>query len=71
MPAGAASTTCPPAQKLVGPSGVIVASGSAFTITSVGAAEVAAHPFASTMVTEYEPVLVTVIDGVVAPFDQL
>ena len=69
MPAGALSVTLPPAQKVVGPDGVMVASGGAFAFTTVGA-EVAEQLFASVMVTEYEPLVFTTIDGVLAPFDQ-
>src|SRR5687768_16912061 len=69
MPAGALRVTLPPAQKVVEPEGVMVASGGAFTVTTVGA-EVAEQRFASTMVTEYAPLFVATIDGEVAPFDQ-
>jgi len=43
--------------------------GFAFAVTTVGA-DVAAEPFASLTVTEYEPEVVTVIDCVVALVDQ-
>ncbi len=52
MPAGALRVTLPPAQKVVGPDGVIVASGGSLTVTVAGVEEVAEHPFASTTVTE-------------------
>jgi hypothetical protein len=60
--------TEPPGQSDVEPLGVIVAAGSALTVTAV-AAEVAEQPFASVTVTLYEPEALTAIDGVVAPFD--
>src|SRR5207244_13215510 len=63
------SGTEPPAQKVVGPLAVIVGVGSGFTVTVV-AAEVAVQPFASVTLTLYEPELDTLIDCVVAPFDQ-
>lgn len=69
MPAGAVSVTLPPAQNVVGPEGVMVVSGGALTVTRVGA-DVAEQLFGSVMVTEYEPVFVTTIDGVLAPLDQ-
>jgi hypothetical protein len=65
----AVSVTEPPVQNVVGPDGVIVADGSAFTVTVV-AAEVALQPLALVTVTLYEPEAVTLIDCVVAPFDQ-
>ena len=42
--------------------------GAALTVTATGALA-ALHPDAFVTVTEYEPVLDTVIDCVVAPFD--
>jgi len=64
------SVTEPPAQNVVGPSAVITGvDGFALTVTVV-AAEVALQPLAFVMVTLYEPVVVTLIDCVVAPFDQ-
>ena len=50
-PAEAVNVTEPPAQNVVGPSAVIVATGSGFTVTAV-AAEVAEHPLPSVTVTE-------------------
>ena len=49
-PALAVSVTEPPAQNVVGPEGVIVAEGSAFTVTAV-AALVALQPAALVTVT--------------------
>jgi len=68
-PALAVSVTEPPAQNVVGPEGVIVAAGSAFTITAVGVL-VALQPFAFVTMTLYEPLALTAIDCVVAPVDQ-
>lgn len=51
MPAGAVRVTLTPAQKFVGPDGVMVASGVALAVTLTGA-DVALHPFASVIVTE-------------------
>src|SRR6185436_18527608 len=65
----AVSVTLLPAQNVVGPPAVIVALGSAFTVTVVGA-EVALQPLASVTVTLYEPLALTLMDCVVAPFDQ-
>ena len=45
---------------------MIVATGNAFTVTTV-AADVAEHPAALVTVTVYEPEVLTVIDCVVAP----
>jgi len=61
--------TLPPAQKVVGPDGVIVAVGSGLTVMVCEAgAEV--QPFASVVVTVYVPLVLTVMVGVVAPVDQ-
>ena len=49
---------------------VTVIVGKAFTVTLV-AADVAEQPFASVNVTVYEPLVLTVIDWVVAPVDQV
>ena len=49
-PALAVSVTDPPAQNVVGPDGVTVAVGSAFTVTAV-AALVALQPLPSVVVT--------------------
>ena len=65
-PADAVSNTDPPAQKVVGPTAVIVAAGNGFTVTTV-AADVAEHPLLSVIVTAYEPDVFTVIACVVAP----
>ena len=70
MPAFAVRITLPPSQNVVAPEAVIEAVGAGLTATFVGV-EVAEQPLASVTVTENEPLLVTVIDGVVAPFDQL
>jgi len=62
--------TEPPAQNVVGPPAVITGvDGLALTVTDV-AAEVALQPLAFVTVTLYEPEVVTLIDCVVAPFDQ-
>jgi len=66
--AGAVSVTEPPAQNVVGPLGAIVAVGNGFTVTAV-AALVALQPFAFVTVTLYEPLVITLMDCVVAPFD--
>jgi hypothetical protein len=50
-PALAVSVTEPPVQNVVGPEGVIVAVGAAFTVTVV-ADEVALQPFAFVTATE-------------------
>jgi hypothetical protein len=68
-PADAVSVTLPPAQKVVGPSAETAAAGSGDTVTFV-AALVALQPFASVVATLYAPLAATVIDCVVAPFDQ-
>jgi hypothetical protein len=66
----AVSVTEPPAQNVVGPPAVIVGvAGIALTVTVV-AAEVALQPLAFVTVTLNEPEVVTLIDCVVAPFDQ-
>ena len=49
-PAGAVRVTLPPSQKVVGPFAVIVAVGSAFTVTVVGE-EVVLQPLAFVVVT--------------------
>ena len=65
----AVSVTDPPSQNVVVPLGVMVgALGSGLTVTTV-AAEVPEQPDADP-VTVNEPDAVTVIEGVVAPFDQ-
>ena len=48
-----------PAQTGCGP--LIVTTGNGFTVTFV-TSDVVLHPFASVTLTEYEPVVVTVID---------
>ena len=65
----AVSVTLPPWQKVVGPFAVIVGAGSGVTVTATGV-DVALHPFASVTATLYAPEAFTVIDCVVAPFDQ-
>jgi hypothetical protein len=67
--ADAVRVTCAPSQKVVGPSADTVAAGSDDTATFV-AALVALQPFASVVATLYPPLVATVIDCVVAPFDQ-
>jgi archaellum component FlaF (FlaF/FlaG flagellin family) len=69
VPPLAVSVTLPPAQKVVGPEGVMVAVGSGLTVTvcDVGA-EV--HELASVTVTVYVPDVDTVMAAVVAPVDQ-
>jgi len=62
------SVTEPPAQNVVGPPAVIAGAGSGLTVTLAGA-DVALQP-AFVTVTVYVPPVETVIDGVVAPFDQ-
>ena len=47
----AVNITFPPAQKVVGPPGVMVAAGNGFTVTDVGD-EAAVQPFPSVTVTE-------------------
>ena len=62
--------TEPPSQNVVGPPAVITGvDGLALTVTVV-AADVALQPLAFVTVTLYEPEVVTLIDCVVAPFDQ-
>ena len=62
--------TEPPSQKDSGPLALIAGvAGSALTVTVVGA-DVAEQPFALVTVTLYAPEALTVIDCVVAPFDQ-
>lgn len=68
-PALAVSVTLPPAQKVVGPEAAMVAAGLALTVVVV-AAEVVLQPAAFVTVTLYEPESETLIDCVVAPFDQ-
>ena len=61
--------TEPPAQNVVGPLAVIVGvEGSGLTVTEVDAD--AEQPFAFVIVTPYVPEALTVMDCVVAPFDQ-
>jgi len=67
---GAVSVTDPPAQNVVDPPAVMIGvDGLALTVTVV-AADVALQPLAFVTVTLYEPDVVTLIDCVVAPFDQ-
>jgi hypothetical protein len=65
----AVSVTEPPAQNAVGPDALMVGAGAVCTVTVV-AEDVAEQPFAFVTVTLYAPELLTVIDCVVAPFDQ-
>ena len=67
-PAEAVSVTLPPAQNVVGPDALIVAAGSGLTVTVV-AGETYWQAALVTM-TLYEPLCVTLIVRVVAPFDQ-
>lgn len=55
----------PPVQKLNGPLAVMFGAGVGLTVTVVPAV-VAEHPFASVAVTEYVPLLVTLIELLVA-----
>ena len=48
---------------------IVGVAGLAFTVTTV-AADVALQPLAFVICTVYEPAMVTLIDCVVAPFDQ-
>ncbi len=68
-PAGAVSVTLAPSQRIGEPVTLMVVSGSGLTVTVV-AAEVALQPLAFVTVTLNEPEVVTLIDCVVAPFDQ-
>jgi hypothetical protein len=68
-PALAVSVTDPPAQNVVGPPAVTVATGSGFTVTVTGEPW-DEQPFAFVTETEYWPAWETVIDCVVAPVDQ-
>jgi hypothetical protein len=67
-PPEAVSVTEPPSQNVVGPSGVIWATGSGLTVT-VWLWE-AMQPLALVAVTVYEPPDETVMSDVVARFDQ-
>ena len=51
-PAEAVNVTEPPAQNVVGPLGVMVATGNGFTVTAIGADTGEEHPLASVTVTE-------------------
>jgi hypothetical protein len=66
---GAMRVTDPPVQNVVAPTFAIETAGRALTVTTTGA-EVAEHPFAFVIVTEYEPVVVAVIAWVDSPVDQ-
>ncbi|MNU79312.1 hypothetical protein D3C71_689260 [compost metagenome] len=62
--------TEPPVQNAIGPLAVIVGvGGTGFTVTTVATDVDEQLPL--TTVTVYEPLAVTVIDCVVAPFDQV
>lgn len=62
-------TLCP-WQKVVGPEAEIVGvEGSGFTVNTTGADSVV-HPEPSVTETVYEPEVLTIIEGVVAPVDQ-
>ena len=67
VPAGAVNTTDPPVHNVIGPPGVIVAEGWATTVTVVGA--LTAEQVPSETVTVKVPLVVTVIDRVVAAVD--
>ena len=68
--AGADNVTEPPEQNVVGPPAVMVGTaGSALTVTVVAVLEALRHPEAFVTCTVYVPAVVTLIDGVVAPFD--
>ena len=62
-------TTAPPAQKVVPPLDVIVGVGMGLTVTTVGVELAVQFPLET--VTEYDPLFETVMDGVVAPLDQV
>ncbi|HEX6639779.1 MAG TPA: hypothetical protein VF215_01635, partial [Thermoanaerobaculia bacterium] len=64
------SVTLPPLQNVVGPLGVIVGVAGGATTVTVVAAEVALQPLALKASTVKVPFALTVIDCVVAPFDQ-
>lgn len=67
----AARTTLPPAQKVVGPAAVMVGAGGAgSTVTVTGADDPERQPLALLICTSKVPDAVTVMDWVVAPFDQ-
>lgn len=67
---GAVSVTLPPAQKVVGPPGVIEGvGGRGSTVTVAGADTALVQPFASEVCTVKVPELLTVMVCVVAPFD--
>ena len=67
-PLDAVSVTLPPAQNVVGPPAEIVAVGFGLAVTTWGAL-VAVQPLASVTVTLKLPLVLTVIDVVVAPLD--
>jgi hypothetical protein len=68
-PAEAVSVTLPPVQNVVGPDAVITGTARAWTVTLTGAL-VAVQPFAASVtVTVNDPLALTAIDRVVAPFD--
>ena len=67
MPPEAVRSTDPPAQKVVGPFGVIRATGSGLTVTVVLA--VLLQPLASVTVTLKVPLAETVMVAVVDAFD--
>lgn len=70
-PADDVNVTDPPEQNVVAPPAVIVgAEGDGFNVMVVPADEAEVQPEA-VAVTVYVPALETVIDGVVAPFDQV
>ena len=66
LPLPAVKFTEPPVQKAVAPSALMVAAGSAFTVTTL-TAEVFEHPLPSNTVTVLLPALFAVIDCVVSP----
>ena len=61
----ALSETVLPLQLFAAP--VMLTAGALFTVTATGA-DVETQPFASVTVTPYEPLALTVIEGVVSPF---
>lgn len=63
----AVNTTLPPAQKVVGPDGVMVVTGLALTVTVTPLTAEPVHPAAVVTVTLYVPETVAVMAAVVAP----
>jgi hypothetical protein len=67
-PADAFKATVPPAQNVVDPPAVIVATGNGRTVTVVGA-DVVVHPKLFVIATVGDPEAVATMLDVVAPFD--